>query len=110
MTTYSRDYLRSLPEKHRQEMINNEIAFYHPPITSAARSGKLEYKIDLTEYLNRMKQSPNRYPPPYRPTIEDIVEGLKNCYQDCKVEYIEDWIETKPGIKEQKKVILVDWS
>jgi hypothetical protein len=110
MATYSREYLRGLPEKHRKDMIINEISFYHPNITNAARSGKLYYKIDLTEYLRRMQQSPGCYPPPYRPTIDDIVEGLKELYLGCRVEYIKDWIETKPGIKEQKEFILVDWS
>jgi hypothetical protein len=110
MATFSREYLRSLPDQHRKDMINNEIVLYHPNIINAAKSGKLYYRIDLTEYLRRMKQSPMTYPPPYRPTIEDIVEGLKQVYVDCHVEYKEDWTETRPGIKEQKQFILVSWS
>jgi len=110
MTTYSREYLRDLPEKHRKETVNNEIAFYHLNIINSARSGKLEYKIDLTEYLKRKNQYSMRYPSTYFPTIEDLVEGLKQVYLDCRIEHKEDWVETKPGIKEQKQFIVVDWS
>lgn len=111
MATYSRDYLLSLPAKHRKETIEQYIRNYHSQIVADATSGKTSCVLDLSRYLKLKSIKTNyEYMNEYFPTIEDLVEGLKEKYIDCRVEYTEEWIETKPGIKEQKVGITVDWS
>ena len=46
----------------------------------------------------------------YQPTIEDMVNRLKELFIDCKVEYVTQWIEVTKGTKQEKKGFLVDWS
>jgi hypothetical protein len=46
----------------------------------------------------------------YTPTPEDFIEGFKSMFPGCRVEYTDTWEETRPGVREQKKFILIDWS
>lgn len=107
---FSREMLRSLPEQNRQMainiLINNQ---YHESIVSAANSGSLTCILDLEPYLHRVSQQ-NPQSLDYVPTIEDIVEGLKQKYPGCFITYTEGWAETSPGVKHFRKRVLVDWS
>jgi hypothetical protein len=40
----------------------------------------------------------------------ELLAGLKEKFPDCSVSLHEDWVETRQGVKELKKGILVDWS
>lgn len=107
---FSREMLRSIPEQNRQMainiLINNQ---YHMSIINAATAGSLTCILDLGPYLERLsRKTPQSLE--YVPTIEDIVEGLKQKYPGCLVTYAEDWVETTPGVRQLKKHILVDWS
>lgn len=111
MSTYSRDYLLSLPAKQRKETITQYISSYHSQIVTAATSCKTSCVLDLSQYLKlKSRKTGHEYINQYFPTIEDLVEALKEKYTECRVEYTEEWIETKPGVKEQKVGIIVDWS
>jgi hypothetical protein len=66
--------------------------------------------VDLREF-NRLRTNGVRcHPSPYIPTDEDLVEGFKATFPDCRVEYTEMWEDVRAGVREQKKGILVDWS
>jgi hypothetical protein len=41
---------------------------------------------------------------------EELLAGLKEKFPDCSLSFQEDWIETRQGVKELKKGILIDWS
>lgn len=109
MNTYSREYLQNLPKIYRKELVNHHIAqFHHPKIINKATNGETSYSIDMTEYFRESHYQ--SIPPCNRLTVQDIIEGFKERYVECKVEYIETWIEIKPDIKTLKKEICIDWS
>ena len=41
---------------------------------------------------------------------EELLAGLREKFYGCMVSLQEEWIETRQGVKELKKGILVDWS
>ena len=106
---FSREMLRSIPEQKRQTAINNLIQNqYHASIINEATSGSLTCILDLEPYLERVSRKTPQSTE-YVPTIEDIVEGLKQKYPGCLVTYVEGWV-TSSGVKHFRKRILVDWS
>jgi hypothetical protein len=43
------------------------------------------------------------------PPSDELLTGLKEKFPDCAVSFPEDWVETRQGVKELKKGILIDW-
>ena len=41
---------------------------------------------------------------------EEILAGLREKFPGCLVSLQEDWVETRQGVKELKKGIMIDWS
>ena len=41
---------------------------------------------------------------------EELLAGLREKFPGCTISLQEDWVETRQGVKELKKGILVDWS
>ncbi len=105
--TYSRAELQGMPEKRKKEfmqsIINHSISH---SVVQAAQIGKTQY-FHNTQITGPTARS---YPPPPTFTNEEFVEALKEKFPDTTVEYQETWIETRPGVKEQKKGFLIDWS
>ena len=103
----TREYLLSLPDKIRWEAIAQAIQTLSPQVTHAASCGKTYTLIPIPTYCNSGVKS---YPPQYIPTVTDLVQGFKLKFPDCHVEYTETWEDVRPGVKEQKKGIKIDWS
>ncbi len=109
--TFSREYLQELPEKHRISTIMNEVAFLSQPIVQYATAGRKSYMVDVGKYTKPLVMNTSIHElVGYKVTIEDLVEGFKSRFPGCRVEYTEIWEDTKPGIKQQKSGILIDWS
>jgi hypothetical protein len=108
--TYTRKYLRDLPDKRRRDAISQAVANLRDRVIEAANAGKVFHLVNIQQFAIWRNSKPSCYPPPYIPTDEDLVEGFKNTFPDCKVEYTEMWEDIRPGVREQKKGILVDWS
>lgn len=108
--TFSREDLQGLPMKNRLEtmkVILTEI--YHGQIKPIAVAGGTSYKF--TNFKHRGQSGvPYCYSVPYTPTVDDFVEGFQSMFPGCRVEYSETWEETNPGIREQKRFIIIDWS
>jgi len=107
ITPVTREYLQSLPDKRRWEAIASAIQTLSSQVTQAASSGKTSSLVPIPVYCNSFVKS---HPSQYIPNVYDLVEGFKLKFPDCHVEYTETWEEVRPGVKEQKKGILVDWS
>jgi hypothetical protein len=105
--TFSCDYLQDLPRQHRLEMMRLILTqIYHSQIKPIATSGCTSYK-----FTNFKHQGQSGLPySGYSPTPEDFVEGFKSMFPGCRVEYTDTWEETRPGVREQKRFILIDWS
>ena len=41
---------------------------------------------------------------------EELLAGLREKFPGCTVSVQEDWVETRQGVKELKKGIMIDWS
>ncbi len=108
-TTFSREYLRDLPEKRRRDAIEQAVQGLHNQVIQAATFGKMFHIVDIG-HLAKMRGGFKCHPPPYIPTNDDLVEGFKAKFPDCRVEYTEMWEDVRPGVREQKSGILVDWS
>jgi hypothetical protein len=105
----SRSELQNLPEKRRKDAIAFAVNQVFMQVTAAATDGKVFCIVnisDVTRDQTGIRSSPARY----IPTASDMVWGLQDKFPDCKVEYTEMWEDTKPGLRQQKKGVLVDWS
>ena len=110
MNTYSREYLRDLPAKRRREAISNAVINLQSEVIQSATCGNSFYIVDLSHFENTRNKGVRSYPPSYIPTKDDLIEGFRNKFPDCKVEYTEMWEDVRPGVRQQKKGILIDWS
>ncbi len=107
---YSRAYLRDLPAKRRRDAIANTVSHMQGDIIQSATSGKAFHIVDLTKYEKMCNSGVRCHPPPYIPTTDDLIEGFRNKFPDCRVEYTETWEDVRPGVREYRKGILIDWS
>ena len=106
--TLSRNYLQDLPEMIRKEAIQQAINQITGRVASEvytnARQGKKTYMYDPTNQPFGFNQNQQAI------TNEDLVAAFQKKFPGCNVAYKEDWIETRQGVKELKKGILIDWS
>jgi hypothetical protein len=108
-SVWSREELQALPEKHRLDAIARAVEQFHFGIISTAQAGKKNYLVDM-KHMPRNQSGVRTFPPEYIPTADDMLEGFKKKFPGCDVTYTEVWEETNPGVKTQKKGILIDWS
>ena len=108
--TFSRNYLRDLPEKRRRDAIEQAVQGLHNQVIHAATYGKMFHVVDIGHIVKCRSINYRDQSQPYIPTNDDLVEGFKAKFPDCRVEYAEMWEDVRPGVREQKIGILVDWS
>lgn len=107
--TYSRTDLQGMKAKHHKEMISQYIEYNITNyILNKAKEGKTQYFWTDPVPRNHIGGHPNQAHAPF--TNEEIIEALKEKFPDTTVEYQETWIETRPGVKEERKGIVIDWS
>lgn len=105
--TYSRTDLQGYQAKIKREAIVNMIEYsFTNNVLQTAQQGKTHYFWTKPQNTG----AAGTWPHPPVITDDDIVQALKEKFPDTKVEYQETWIETRPGVKEQKKGIMIDWS
>ncbi len=104
--TLSRAQLQDLPAKRRRQAIVNYCDQLYGPVNEAATLGKTSY----LHTPNTRGGSMQCHPPPYIPTPEDIVEGLKLKFPDCTITVFDDWVDVRPGVRERRTGYLIDWS
>jgi hypothetical protein len=106
-TTFSREYLQQLPAETRKTELQ---ALLHKSTSNAvialARNGITRYLWSAPFQTDMMKRSL----PLAIFTKEELIEGLKEMYPGTRIEYQETWVDARPGVKEQKKGIFIDWS
>ena len=59
----------------------------------------------MTQVARRQQQSQL----PETPS-DELLAGLREKFPGCTVSVQEDWVETRQGVKELKKGIMIDWS
>ena len=109
--TYSAEHLQGLPDKHRRDAIRSAVDSLSGPVLTAATAGKAFHLVNVSRLLSDQKSNRNgTYPPPYILTIDDLLEGFRNKFPGCKVDYTETWEDVRPGVREQRSGILIDWT
>ncbi len=120
--TFSREFLQNMPEKHKNDMIESYLTNNITRLViAAATENKTSYLFEITNELLR-NQNPiarNNLGQFFRSmnlnlTIEDFIPVLKKKFPDCKINYVEKWVETPISLTEKKNVlksgIEIDWS
>jgi hypothetical protein len=105
--TYSREQLQGMQAKYRKEKlfthIDNNLS---TGVLEAATQGKKEFF-----WTNRPTGSRGMVSYPVLGyTNEELISALLEKFPGTHIEYQETWVETRPGMKEEKKGILIDWS
>lgn len=107
--TYTRADLLQMQENFRKQNLIEFIEYnVVTNVCSSAREGKTHYFWTKPVPRNHIGGHPNRANVPF--TNEELIEVLKEKFPDTTVEYQETWVETRPGVKEERKGILIDWS
>lgn len=102
-TTLSREELAGLPAKYRIDTIRNYIEHnLTSHVQSSATLGK-------TSYLFVFKPRPP-HPTQYTVTLADVIEGATAKFPGCKVGFSDEWVDVRPGVREHREGVLVDWS
>ena len=100
--THSRASLQAAPAERRLAAIRHFIDDNHNKtgiaVQNAAALGKTSYLFALS------------IPPHFTLTSADILEGLKAKFPGCDVELHEEWVDVRPGVREHRSGILIDWS
>ena len=106
--TFSRAKLQGIPAERRRQAIVNHVEWMHQQVIDAAAMGKTSY---IHSYAPQLVASARcTAPGQYVPTKDDIIEGLKVKFPDCDVSYVEEWVDVRHGVREQKVGIKIDWS
>ena len=108
--TLSRAQLQDLPDKRRRQAIVNYCDQLYGPVHDAAATGKSSYLHTLQNMDARSSFGGRSTPGHYVPTPEDIMEGLKLKFPDCDITLFDDWVDVRPGVREQRKGILISWA
>ena len=107
-TTFSRSELQAIPTKRRLEAIVRYIdQSISQQVQAAAAAGKTSYL-----YVPPTKPCGKAcgYPQPYEVTISDIIEGASAKFPGCKVGFSDEWVDVRPGVREHREGVLIDWS
>ena len=140
MSTVSRQYLQELPEMKRREREEKEFMhlfqLINTPLMAAAELGETKYLFDMKPWarerqqqqqrreqeqhdremrqlgrcpLARKARAPQAEVQTETPS-EELLAGLREKFPGCTISLQEDWVETRQGVKELKKGIMIDWS
>lgn len=101
LQTYKREDLRDYAARA-------SIHGYTTQVLRSAQEGKSWHLIELNQgmhSINLNTMTVNKIL-----TKDEIIPVLQRVFPDCRVDYVEDWFETRPDTRVFKKGILVDWS
>jgi hypothetical protein len=106
--TMSREELRNLPATNLKKFVRELVQYnIKQPVINAAGQGQ-------TSYLWTRKEREFRAALPNQSILEIsdtmFIEAIQEQFPGTTVEAREEWVETRRGVKEHKKGILIDWS
>jgi hypothetical protein len=103
---YSRDYLQSMPEQRKQQVIDGIVNQFCGSLMNAAAEGKTSYM-----YVRPTNNGPiSCWPPQPVVTDAELIAGFITRFPGCKIYYEETWVESGPTTRNLKKGIVIDWS
>ena len=105
--TFSKAYLQGIPEKRKQNRIDQIIRNFIRDLEYAASQGKTSYMYNPNNPHRPIELS-NRVEPEI--TNNDLISAFKRKFPDCIVTYEENWVDVDYQNKVLKRGILIDWS
>jgi hypothetical protein len=107
----SRSQLQAVPAQRRLAAIEDYISRHiYQAVYGTAASGKSSYLYPLPKTTEKQRQINTPSPLEYVVTPNDMMEGLQTTFPDCKIAYSEEWVDVRPGVRELRTGILIDWS
>lgn len=99
--TFSREYLQTERARYQEVIRVQEVMRHvesnHHLILGAAREGKTQCIIDINQSGIQCGE--------YKPTTDNLLEGYRSKFPDCRVEPVGTW---EPTIRITG--IIIDWS
>lgn len=102
-TTYSREYLKSVPEQRKQQEVDLIVQRFINELQNDAAIGKTSYL-----YVREPYRVLHTNQPPL--TDAELVAGFFTRFPGCNIYYDESWVETNKSTRTLKKGIMIDWS
>lgn len=107
METFSRDFLRGLPELNKQERIDLEIDRFIEHLKVAAAAGDRSYFHIPSPSLSNPFSTTQRLQPI---TDQDLLDGIRRRFAECAVSLQYVLLNTGVNTQELQKGVLIDWS
>ncbi len=107
--SYTREQLRTLPNKMREDFLEQTIQPYLQQVLAAAQNGQNSVMLS-DKKRNDLGCISYLHPWMKTPTNDEIREALLKKFPDCTITYEEKWVDISAGKRELKKGLTVDWS
>lgn len=105
---YTVAYLNALPAVKRAEAISLYLDRVVSKVLEAAAKGKTGFIYEEKNW-NYYTQG-GAHPVPVKPTMEELTIALQDWFPDSKVELQDFWVDVRPGVREQRCQIVIDWT
>ena len=105
---YTAAYLNGLPAQKRAEGVWLYIDRVIAKVLDAATNGKTGFIYEEKHWNYYTQGVGHRYP--VKPTMEELTIALQDWFPDSKVELQDFWVDVQPGIREQRRQIVIDWT
>jgi hypothetical protein len=102
MQEQQREHRERFEQQHRQEVQKLMMLGRNEQISTKEH----QFNLQMQAYQKVQALQAAAAEPP----SDELLAGLKEKFPDCGVSFQEDWVETRQGVKELKKGILIDWS
>jgi hypothetical protein len=104
----SRSYLQGIPEKRKQQRIDEFIQGFINELLKVAEAGKTSYMYSLDNRHGAAHCGGGPQPPVI--TNDELVSAFQKKFPECDVSYQEKWVDVTPHNMILKKGIVIDWS
>lgn len=105
---FTAEYLNNLPAEKRAEKIAMYVDRVVEKILSAAENGKTGF-IYEEKHWNYYTQGGAHFAS-VKPTMAELALAFQERFLNCKVELRDFWVDVRPGVREQRCQIVIDWT
>jgi hypothetical protein len=104
---YTAAYLNGLPAEKRAEGIAlyvDRIVLWVLKVAEQGYTGFIYEEKDYTYHCQGWCHTP------IKPTMEELTIAFQERFPDSRVELQDCWIDVRPGVREQRCQITIDWT
>ena len=107
---YTAEYLNSLPALKRAEEIGKFVDWIVHRIVNAAEHGYTAFRYEESVYQGHFLKGRALTPFDLNPTMLELAIVFQTRFPDSRIDIQDDWVDVRPGVREQKRGILIDWT